>query len=75
MSESRVATKKIKCIEDVETEFSTRRGTLCFQKPARDCSKYTWARHQPLIPPPTGTKAVGVAGSPRAGLQETCTLL
>lgn len=68
MSVSSVVTKKIKWAEDVEKEFSTCRGTLCFQKPASNYSKYTWARCQPFIPPCTSTEAVGVAGSPTGQL-------
>jgi len=75
MSVSSIVTKKIKQAEDVAKEFSRHRGTLCFQKPASNCSKYTWARRQPFIPPRTGMKAVGVARSPRAGLRGSHTLL
>lgn len=65
MSVSSVVTKKVRQDGEVEKEFSVCWGTLCTQKPGSNCSKYTWARCQPFIPPPTGTKAVGAVRSPR----------
>lgn len=63
MSVSSAVTKKVRQPEDIEKEFSVGRGTLCTQKPASNYSKYTWARCQPFIPPPTGTKSVGAVRS------------